>query len=100
MNALPEARGGEQALQRHQSGSTAGLNIPQVMSPQTAQEFTPGMSADEELAIMLREHERRHQILSAEHLHQSQQVFRALQDPQQQQFRQAPQALTSSVSWI
>ena len=33
--------------------------------------------------------------MSAEHLHQSQQVFRALQDPQQHQF---PHALTSSAS--
>ena len=83
--------------------STALDNRSQVVSPNSAlgQSMSNGcsLSADEQLDIMLRGHERQQQILSAEHVHPYQQVFRALQDPQQHHFpQQAPPALTSSAS--
>ena len=66
------------------------------MSPSSAQgQSMSSLSADERLDILLREHEREQQVLSAEHVQQTAQVFRATQVPQQQHF-QAPPSITSA----
>ena len=67
------------------------------MSPNSAQgQSTSELTADEQLDILLREHERKQKERNAQHVHQTDQVFRALQLPQQEHL--APITSTSASS--
>ena len=78
-------------------GSTVNNNRSQVMSPNSAQgQSTSELTADEQLDILLREHERKQKERNAQHVHQTDQVFRALQLPQQEHL--APITSTSASS--